>query len=256
LNVSIRIASPGADGAVTQSNVAVAVGSGTGAHTGTSPTTVPQPAPSAIPGVLLPLPDIPAIVAAVSAPVTVALSPSITVTAPLIEHGVEALPVLVGAPASIDEQLDVPFVPAMVGTPLVALPSRFSPDPLAAGRAGGVPPADARAAVGAVGTHAELGALTSGEASGRAGATSPDHRRGRDAQRPRWHAPAPRPAPESAPSATSAAPATGGGSSSGGIPIFLALPFLAAMLDLARRVVLDGTALPSGHRSRMPDDPG
>jgi len=28
------------------------------------------------------------------------------------------------------------------------------------------------------------------------------------------------------------------------------------MLDLARRVTLDRAALPSGYRSRMPDDPG
>jgi hypothetical protein len=62
--------------------------------------------------------------------------------------------------------------------------------------------------------------------------------------------------PAGVPSGASFAPATGGGSSGGGIPIFLALPFLAAMLDLARRVALDRTALPSGYRSRMPDDPG
>jgi hypothetical protein len=73
---------------------------------------------------------------------------------------------------------------------------------------------------------------------------------------PRWRAPLKRPVPVGAPSGASFAPATGGSASGGGIPIFLVLPFLAAMLDLARRVTLDRAALPSGYRSRMPDDPG
>jgi hypothetical protein len=62
--------------------------------------------------------------------------------------------------------------------------------------------------------------------------------------------------PAPVPSGASFAPATGGSSSGGGIPVFLALPFLAAMVDLARRVTLDRVALPSGHRSRVPEDPG
>ena len=62
--------------------------------------------------------------------------------------------------------------------------------------------------------------------------------------------------PAQVPSGASFAPATGGSSSGGGIPVFLALPFLAAMLDLARRVTLDRVSLPSGHRSRVPEDPG
>ena len=60
-----------------------------------------------------------------------------------------------------------------------------------------------------------------------------------------------------APAGATAAAAGGGGSSGGGgLPFFLALPFVAAMLDLARRVALDRVATPSEHRSRMPDDPG
>jgi hypothetical protein len=75
---------------------------------------------------------------------------------------------------------------------------------------------------------------------------------------PRWRTPAPTaPTPAQAPSGTSAAAAGGGGSSGGGgLPFFLALPFVAAMLDLARRAALDRVATPSGHLSRMPDDPG
>ena len=72
----------------------------------------------------------------------------------------------------------------------------------------------------------------------------------------RWRAPLPQPMPAQVPSGASFAPATGGSSSGGGIPVFLALPFLAAMLDLARRVTLDRVSLPSGHRSRVPEDPG
>jgi len=73
---------------------------------------------------------------------------------------------------------------------------------------------------------------------------------------PRWRAPLPSPVPAQVTSGASFAPATGGSSSGGGIPVFLALPFLAAMLDLARRVTLDRVSLPSGHRSRVPEDPG
>ena len=73
----------------------------------------------------------------------------------------------------------------------------------------------------------------------------------------RWRTRAPSsPLPETAPLGASAAPSAGGGSSSGGLPIFLALPFLVAVLDLARRVAIERIATPSGHRSRIPDTPG
>jgi hypothetical protein len=54
----------------------------------------------------------------------------------------------------------------------------------------------------------------------------------------------------------SAAAVGGGGSSGGGLPFLLALPFVAALLDLARRVALDRATWPSGHRRRDPDPPG
>jgi len=58
-------------------------------------------------------------------------------------------------------------------------------------------------------------------------------------------------------SGVSASAAAGGGGSSGsGLPLLLALPFVAALLDLARRVALEHAALPSGHRGRAPDRPG
>ncbi len=109
-------------------------------------------------------------------------------------------------------------------------------------------PSDARDGGGAV-----LAEATSDRSSSKGAARSRD----REKPAPRWRAPAPsEPLPASVSSGTSVAPASGGGSSGSGIPIFLALPFLAAMLDLARRVTLDRVALPSGHRSRMPENPG
>jgi hypothetical protein len=69
------------------------------------------------------------------------------------------------------------------------------------------------------------------------------------------------PLPDSAPlisaSGVSAAAAGGGGGSSGsGLPVLLMLPFVAALLDLARRVALEHATWPSGHRRRVPDRPG
>jgi hypothetical protein len=62
------------------------------------------------------------------------------------------------------------------------------------------------------------------------------------------------PAPIS--SVSAAAVGGGGGSSGGGIPFLIALPFVAALLDLARRVALDRATWPTGHRRRAPDRPG
>ena len=62
--------------------------------------------------------------------------------------------------------------------------------------------------------------------------------------------------PMSPVSGASVSAAGTGGSSGGGLPIFLALPFIAAMLDLARRVALERATWPSGHRRRVPDTPG
>lgn len=258
VNVSIRISSPGADGPVTQSNVAVAVVAGVGASSGSVEAIAPQTAPPRTPGLPSPPPpNLAAITAAVAAPLAGVLSPAVAAAAPVTEQRA-AVAVLPALPSSIDEQLEIRFVPAPAGSSILAAlsaPALRRPMPGRARPATAIGPI---AEVGAAMPRPAPVALTSGEASARgdAGAARPGGGRVRDGQRPRWHAPAPQPAPEPAPSAASAAPAAGGGSSSGGIPIFLALPFLAAMLDLARRVVLDGTALPSGHRSRMPDDPG
>jgi len=59
-------------------------------------------------------------------------------------------------------------------------------------------------------------------------------------------------------SGVSAGAASGGtgGSSGSGLPLLLALPFVAGLLDLARRVALEHATWPSGHRRRVPDRPG
>jgi hypothetical protein len=56
-------------------------------------------------------------------------------------------------------------------------------------------------------------------------------------------------------SASAAAGGTGGSSGSG-LPLLLALPFVAALLDLARRVAIEHATWPSGHRRRVPERPG
>jgi hypothetical protein len=53
-----------------------------------------------------------------------------------------------------------------------------------------------------------------------------------------------------------AASGAGGGSSGSGLPLLLTLPFVAALLDLARRVALEHATWPTGHRRRVPDRPG
>jgi hypothetical protein len=116
-------------------------------------------------------------------------------------------------------------------------------------------PRDISGSAKALGTYIDGQASSSvaraAGAEGSSGMTTDSH------PAPRWKAPAPgERVPATTPSGASVAPAAGGGSSGGGIPIFLALPFLAAMADLARRVTLDRVALPSGHRSRVPEDPG
>jgi hypothetical protein len=57
-------------------------------------------------------------------------------------------------------------------------------------------------------------------------------------------------------SSASAAAVGGGGASGSGLPVLLVLPFVAALLDLARRVALEHATWPSGHRRRVPDRPG
>ena len=74
---------------------------------------------------------------------------------------------------------------------------------------------------------------------------------------PRQRPPLPDRAPAVSASGVSAASSAGvGGSSGSGLPALLLLPFVAALLDLARRVALEHATWPSGHRRRAPDRPG
>ncbi len=258
VNVSIRVSSPGNDGPVSQSNVAVSVALPGGVR-------VPQ-GPGVDPVSLPGLPaSFPAAVVVSTAPASVS-SPSI------VDARVSAL-LPVGDELGVTAITDT-LTDSLVGTALDAvdaplvLPSVVLRRPPARDPLGG--PSDWRlpglgsASVGRLPSDV-LAVDVSTSAISRAfpvaQRTAPDITSGADTRPtppPRWKAPAPpQPVPASAPSGASVAPASGGGSSGGGgIPIFLALPFLAAMLDLARRVTLDRVALPSDHRSRMPDDPG
>jgi hypothetical protein len=209
--------------------------------------------PFPVPGLIPPLPRIPsAAIAAVplppeatgpwSGPALVALSEAAITTI--------ALGPITSASAAPDLRVSTPFAGPRRARPVSAgsRPNRLAVRKTLPGR-----PA-ARQALAALGTPGVRGVVATANTVSKGA-----HDAGPDAKpAPRWRAPS-RPAPtqETAPSGTSASAATGsGGSSGGGIPIFLALPFLAAMLDLARRVMLDRVTLPSGSRGRVPERPG
>jgi hypothetical protein len=241
-NISIRISSPGNDGAVSQANVAVA------AHVGLPVIAVP-----AGPAIVVPIP-IP-----VADVVSQAVIPGMTSPPALVAP---PEPVWLGGDTSVrsivetvDDVVELPYVlPPLPGTRAFRLVESQRRLPGPGGPA--VPVMRRLAPLGALalGTLSVADAEAS-SADGRSAVAGASPSRAAKKQT-RWRAPLPEPMPAQVPSGASFAPATGGSSSGGGIPIFLALPFLAAMLDLARRVTLDRVALPSGHRSRVPEDPG
>jgi hypothetical protein len=255
VNVSIRIASPGNDGPVSQANVAFAVSAGEsvphGASTATAsdrPATPPIPVPvpvvalPAIPGMSA-LPGLPAVLS----PVVPSLPPA------SLESGVAGL---VGPEAA-------PLLGELDGLTLVA-PAVLEPDAVST-LAKGVRPLHTFQQGSSAVPHTSLeeqavwsgSTSTSGLPATESAQRAAKVPEARAKPAPRWRTPAPRlPAPAQAPPGASAAAAGGGGSSGGGLPFFLALPFVAAVLDLARRAALDRAATPSGHRSRMPDTPG
>jgi hypothetical protein len=243
-NISIRISSPGNDGPVSQANVAIA------AHVG-----LPVVATPAGPAVVVPVPV-----------------PVADVVSQAVIPGMTSLPALVAPPEpvwlggdvsvrsiveTVHDVVDLPsLLPPLAGTGTFRLVEPQRRLPALGGRA--VPVIGRLAPLGAL----DLGTLSvadaeASSADGRSAAAgvSPS-RAAKNKKQIRWRAPLPQPMPAPVPSGASFAPATGGSSSGGGIPVFLALPFLAAMVDLARRVTLDRVALPSGHRSRVPEDPG
>jgi hypothetical protein len=255
VNVSIRVGSPGNDGPVSQSNVAVAVSaglggarstsSGNGASTGSAPASslpVGFPGASALPGFV----SLPAV-----------LSPVVSVTSMGEAGGLSGL-VVEPALAWTEGSVELPTASPILGG---EEPARLDPSPGFVPRLGVAPriawqqPGLSRPALGTHGLDAPVLRPAPSVAGAAAREVTPAAKRAKAA--PRWRTKGPAsPVPETAPSGTSAAPSSGGGSSSGGLPIFLALPFLAALLDLARRVAIDRIATPSGHRSRIPDTPG
>ena len=259
MNVSIRISSPGNDGPVSQSNVAIAVSAGRTSPDGHTPAgSSPSPSPPVSPGASFPgipsLPPIASLPGLSSLPAV--LSPVVSVSPSLVEGG-DVSGLVVGAALSFgDEPVELPFVlPGLGGdgTPWLTGVGPIHGGAIADVRMGAwASETDSRLAPTIVGA---AGRPSSIEAAATSSKRSDAERRAKPA--PRWRTPVPTsPAPESAPMGASAAASTGSGSSGGGLPVFLALPFLVALLDLARRVALERAASPSEHRSRMPDTPG
>ena len=258
LNVAIRISSPGNDGPVSQSNVAVAVSVGRTSpdgHTpeGSPPFTPPPVSPGAsFPGIPS-LPPIASLPGLSSLPAV--LSPVVSMLPSLVEGG-DVSELVVGAALSFgDGPVELPFVLAGPGS---GTPGLTAVGPIRVGPISGVGMGAWASGIGSRLAPAIVGAA-GGPSAIAAAATSSKRSdtRGRAKPAPHWRTPVPAsPAPESAPMGASATASTGGGSSGGGLPVFLALPFLVALLDLARRVALERAASPSEHRSRMPDTPG
>jgi hypothetical protein len=245
VNVAIRISSPGNDGPVSQANVAVAVAAGAASVAVAAASTVVTAHSAEAPAIAFPGPS------AVSDAVLEGTTSLPSAVAPAsIRLGGDA-----GLPSLVDI-VDLPYVlPPLLGVGMTGVGEQepLLPGPRAVAPTGHLVPAGSLE----LGTGPSGGSLSAvAGADGGSTSVGTSTLRAREKPVPRWRAPRPRPMQESVPSGASFAPATGGGSSGGGIPIFLALPFLAAMLDLARRVALDRVALPSGHRSRMPENPG
>lgn len=255
VNVSIRVASPGNDGPVSQANVAFAVGAGVSVpHGASTPATSDPPVtlPFPVPVPVVSLPAIPGVAAIPGLPAV--LSPVVTsFPQPSTETGVAALVTTEVAPDLGDVDGLALVTPPALGPGDVSMLARDVPR-LPALRPGWSAATEPSPPTSGVWNGTASTALPAADVAGRTAKVS-GKRRHKPA--PQWRMPAPTtPTPAQAPSGTSAAAAGAGGSSGGGLPLFLALPFVVAVLDLARRVALERVATPSGHRSRMPDDPG
>ncbi|HET9242487.1 MAG TPA: hypothetical protein VFN99_03525 [Gaiella sp.] len=288
-NISIRISSPGDNGPVTQTNVTAAVAAALppaiaspvelpslpSLPTTTSPISIP-----ALPALELPLPTdaLPSFVFGPSRSTVVlpgislgrfpTTSPAPRLVVPSISFGDfevgdgEEL----GA-ADVGLQIDAvveivlgSMLPAPAEGPLPpAAPAAQTPTPAASAAR---PPRGANRVqphVSAPVTTTSSAPVATPRIAVAAEATAPagPARATRPASSWKRSDSAPRPrAPVQSPSGTSASAASGGGSGGGGLPIFLALPFLVAVLDLARRVAQERVTWPSGHRRRVPDTPG
>ncbi len=269
-NVSIRFSSPGDDGPVSQTNVTAGFG------LVIPPISLPSvqlpwlpgaPIPG-LPTVTLPSISMPSPLARVVLPgisLGVALTaPNEIVLPPTVSFGDGASEVAIGNSAlPVGAALDVAPTPAGPNASLVAVPEvhgvGLAPHPTGflhratvAGRSADAPRVAGRLTAAA---WAETPLVAAANARGGhrpdpapAAKPAPSWKPSTDADGSR--------APATAPTGASASAAGAGGSAGGGLPIFLALPFLVAVLDLARRVALERVTWPSGHRARMPDTPG
>jgi hypothetical protein len=237
VNVGIRIASPGNDGPVNQTNIVVAFGVG-GSHvsaavSAVTGSAVPDESPRAAESELH--------VDSVAAPEG-------------MSAGLASAETSVAAPPTLEDNVD----PSRGGVGLLGPLPPAGLSGSATGRSGLLPTrlgaAGGRGLVILEPVTIRPSSLPGGEASGRG--SSRGH--AKEAQKvAHWRPAVPgRGGITRVSSGTSAAPASASGASSGGLPLVLALPFLVAVLDMARRIALDRVATPSGHRSRVPDDPG
>ena len=240
VNVGIRISSPGNDGPVSQANVVVAIGVGAPA---TPPVFAPPTAPTESLPVVAPAPEGQPEAAPSEA------APSAGDAGGVMDS---ELGIVVLEPA--DDFVDPSHGAFRPGGLLSAI------GPAGIGISRRVAPSVAgRTALGALPTVAIRPWSTAGalRAGGGRQAHASSERTAVEKTKPRWtRSRGIRGSITPQSSGTSVAPAGAGSSSSGGLPLVLALPFLAAVLDMARRRVLDRVATPSGHRSRVPDDPG
>jgi hypothetical protein len=258
-NISIRISSPGANGAVTQTNVLVSKDARPPAGSPRIPGPVLAPPAISLPTITVTVPTV-----AISIP-PIAVGLPTALAGALESAGESPLSAATGVAITIDASLGI----AVVGD---------APDPaeIVVPRLGDI--GVARHA-GGLGSHpvapvhpplrvSVAGSSVSPAAQGGAAPLSATER----AQRPveqgasrrakpaaRWtpiDAATDGGVPHFAPAGATASAAGAGGSPGGGLPIFLALPFLAVVLDLARRVALERATWPSGYRRRIPDTPG
>ena len=241
-NIAIRISSPGNDGSVTQVNVGAGV-------------TIPVPAP----GHGAPFPPSPV---SVPPPLQISLGPVSAVIGQAVAATQDADITDITAVLAPAESSDAS---APVSATSVAAPGAPSGEP-PTGRGPLERRASAPQAFRAPLAPVDPFSPAPTSAADAAWRTAPSAASGgarQEPTRPPEASPRPRPspAPSRAPvisaSGLSAAAASGGGGSSGsGLALLLALPFVAALLDLARRVALEHATWPSGHRRRVPERPG
>ena len=232
VNVSIRIRSPGSDGAVTQTNVALTISSLAGtiaASTGGSAS--PHPA-----------------------------SPEVAIESPVSIVRLEATALVLPEPAPQEVAALVEDARLRLGATMsvvVLSPEATTLDPGApfgVPRSGAIadPPVFA-ASDGPSRSFENPHVAASTRSHPSASRWTKEQRR---PARPRLEPSRSVVLLDAAPAGASAAPAPGGSSGGGGLPVFLLfLPFIVAVLDLAWRVAL-ARAMPSGYRARLLDDPG